>query len=64
MNAAIQSDDRGADWLAVVKDHVESLRFGTVQITVHDSRVVQIEKTEKIRFDKAGPDASVRPNPR
>jgi hypothetical protein len=32
-----------------------------VQITVHDSRVVQIERTEKVRLDK--PAAEARPTP-
>ncbi len=31
---------------------VKSIRYGTVQIVVQDSKVVQIDKTEKIRFDK------------
>ncbi len=31
---------------------VRSIRYGYVQITVQDSKVVQIDKTEKIRFDK------------
>jgi hypothetical protein len=35
---------------------VESLRYGAVQIVVHEARVVQIEKTEKIRFDKPAAD--------
>ena len=38
-------------WLDVVQKNVESLRFGVVQIIVHDSRVVQIERTEKTRLD-------------
>ncbi|WP_458412104.1 YezD family protein [Schinkia sp. CFF1] len=29
---------------------LENLEFGTVQITVHDSQVTQIEKVEKHRF--------------
>ncbi|MEC1625362.1 YezD family protein [Bacillus mojavensis] len=29
---------------------LETLDFGTVQITVHDSQVTQIEKVEKHRF--------------
>ena len=29
---------------------VSDLRFGSVQITVQDYRVVQIDKTEKVRF--------------
>jgi hypothetical protein len=41
------------DWLEVVQKQVASLRFGVVQITVHDSRVVQVETTERLRFDKS-----------
>ena len=32
------------EWLKVVRTQVESLKFGAVQITVHDSKVVQIER--------------------
>ena len=39
-------------WIEAVRAQVNSLRFGMVQIVVHDARVVQIEKTEKIGFDK------------
>jgi hypothetical protein len=38
-------------WLAVVAEKVRGLSFGVVQIVVHDSRVVQIERTERTRFD-------------
>ena len=47
-----------ARWLQVVNEQVNHLRFGIVQIVVHEGRVVQIEKTEKIRFDKANEDAT------
>ena len=40
------------DWVGIVAKQVESLKFGVVQITVHESRVVQIEKTEKVRLDQ------------
>jgi hypothetical protein len=40
------------DWLALVAEQVAQLRFGVVQITVHESRVVQIERTERVRLDK------------
>jgi hypothetical protein len=40
------------DWLEVVRKQVDSLKFGVVQIIVHDSRVTQIEKTERVRLDK------------
>jgi len=39
-----------ADWLELVREKVQSLRFGVVQIVVHDSRVTQIERTEKTRL--------------
>lgn len=39
-------------WLETVRGQVASLRFGVVQIVVHDSRVVQIERTEKVRLDR------------
>lgn len=38
------------DWLAIVREKVESLRFGVVQIVVHDAKVTQIERTEKTRL--------------
>jgi hypothetical protein len=40
-----------------VRQQVSSLRFGVVQVTVHDSRVVQIETTERVRFDKPQPES-------
>jgi hypothetical protein len=39
------------DWLELVLQQVSSLRYGVVQITVHDSRVTQVEKTERVRLD-------------
>lgn len=39
-------------WLETVRKQVASLRFGMVQIVVHDSQVVQIERTEKVRLDR------------
>jgi len=38
------------DWLAVVREKVEGLRYGIVQLVVHDGRVTQIERTEKTRL--------------
>ena len=37
------------DWIALVREKVESLRYGVVQLVVHDGRVTQIERTEKTR---------------
>jgi len=30
------------------------MQFGVIQIVVHDSRVVQVERTERTRFSVAG----------
>ena len=38
------------DWLRVVQQKVETLRYGIVQLVVHDGRVTQIERTEKTRL--------------
>lgn len=45
------------EWIALVRDKVEGLRYGVVQLVVHDGRVTQIERTEKTRLP-AGRDAA------
>ena len=30
---------------------IKDLRFGSVEVVIHDSKVVQIERKEKIRID-------------
>lgn len=32
-------------------DTINQIKYGAVEILIHDSRIVQIEKSEKIRFD-------------
>jgi len=39
------------DWLDLVARHVRGTRYGVVMITVHDARVVQVEWTQRSRFD-------------
>jgi hypothetical protein len=52
-NNSKQVTDKSRQWLALVRQTLESLQYGVVQITVHDGRVTQIEKTEKRRLDTA-----------
>jgi len=40
-------------WLELVIQQVGSLRYGVVEIVVHDSHVIQIEKTERVRLEKS-----------
>jgi hypothetical protein len=47
-------------WLELVIQHVNSLNYGTVEIIVHDSRVIQIEKTERVRLEKASNEKTPR----
>jgi hypothetical protein len=35
-----------------IRDAIASVRFGSVEVVIQDSRVVQIERTEKFRFDR------------
>ena len=39
-----------AAWLSVVTAGVKRMRYGVIQIVVHESKVVQIERTERTRF--------------
>ena len=43
------------EWLAAVRSRVAGMRFGSIQITVHDGRVTQVEATEKTRFAQGAP---------
>ena len=45
-------DVANANWLEIVREQVASLKYGVVEIVVHDSQVTQIEKTERLRLDK------------
>lgn len=46
-----ESETHNPPWLAVVAEKVRGMQFGTIQITVHDAKVVQVERTERTRFD-------------
>ena len=50
-------DKVNVNWIDLVQRQVTSLQFGVVQITVHDGRVVQVETTERLRFDKPPSDS-------
>lgn len=45
-------------WVEIVKEKVAALRFGSVQIIVHDGRVTQVESTEKTRLTPGVEDAA------
>ncbi|WP_338555059.1 YezD family protein [Paenibacillus sp. KS-LC4] len=39
-------------WLKRIADQVGGLQYGSVNITVHDGRIVQIDRTERTRYDQ------------
>lgn len=45
------TDGPKTDWVDVVRNKVEALKFGSIQIIVHEGRVTQIESLEKTRFN-------------
>jgi hypothetical protein len=46
------ADSGDSKWLELVVQYVKSLQYGVGEIVVHDSRVIQIEKTERVRLDR------------
>jgi hypothetical protein len=52
MNLSVEAKGAQLSWLDILQEQVRSLHYGVVQIVVHDRRVVQIERTEKFRFEK------------
>jgi hypothetical protein len=47
----IQREPRITEIANQVADLLQDLKFGSIEIIVHESKVVQIERKEKLRFD-------------
>ena len=47
----IQSQEHNQDIANKILLAIKDLRFGSVEIVIHNSKVVQIERKEKIRID-------------
>jgi hypothetical protein len=48
MGSPLELDD---SWLERIKQSLNGLEFGNVQIVIHNGRIVQIERTERRRFE-------------
>ena len=44
-------------WVEIIRRKVGTMRFGSVQLTIHDGRVTQVESTEKTRLPAEQDDA-------
>ncbi|HEX2998979.1 MAG TPA: YezD family protein [Armatimonadota bacterium] len=47
----IELDSQQSGTNAEILAAIQTVRFGTVRIIIQDGRVVQIEKTEKVRLE-------------
>ena len=47
----IQSQEHNQDIADKILLAIKDLRFGSVEVVIHDSNVAQIERKEKIRID-------------
>lgn len=54
----VNGEYENARWLALVQQQVKGIQFGVVQIVIHESRVVRIERTEKVLVPEEGSDPS------
>ena len=52
--AAPIHDSSEHEWLELVRQQVRNLRYGVIQLVIHDGRVTQIERTEKLRLPAKG----------
>ena len=52
MTATINPEPTAESWLDIVRQKVAAMRFGSVQIVVHEGRVTQVESTEKTRLQE------------
>jgi len=41
----------GGSWERQVLEAVRGIRYGSVEVVIHDARIVQIERREKVRLE-------------
>jgi hypothetical protein len=46
----VSEDRKNDEYMKLLRQIVEELKFGSVTLTVQDGRIVQIQKEEKIRI--------------
>lgn len=43
-------EEHEAKALVMIRETIRSVRFGVVSVVIHDGIVMQVERTEKVRF--------------
>ncbi len=51
---SLTPDEEKAWLVQQIMSAMQGIRYGAVEIIIQDAKVVQIERREKIRFDKDG----------
>ena len=52
--AAPNPDPWSRELERVIREALVSIKFGTITLVVQDSRVIQVDKSEKIRLNRQG----------
>jgi len=47
-----QSKESSDNWLKRIVESMEGIQYGHVQITIHDGKIVQIDRLERRRYDR------------
>ena len=50
MRCQVSEDSKNDEYMKLLRQIVEELKFGSVTLIVQDGRIVQIQKEEKIRI--------------
>ncbi len=48
---AAASPPKGTCW-QMIEEYVQNIKYGSVTIYIQDGKIIQVDKNEKVRFDK------------
>jgi hypothetical protein len=54
INTQLTDSDPASDWKEVIRKQVSSLNYGSIEIVVHESKIVEIDTTQRFRFPHGG----------
>jgi hypothetical protein len=57
-----RASDETDEVIAILREALQTVRFGSVEFVIHDGRVVQIDRKEKLRFLSAPEDRRAQAN--
>ncbi|MCC6301259.1 MAG: YezD family protein [Gammaproteobacteria bacterium] len=60
MKSLNQNGGDADEIIAVLRETLGSVRFGSIEIVIHDGRVVQIDRKEKLRFQPVSEEGRLR----